>query len=147
MKYVSYLILLSLFSCAPALKIIPKEVNLYAIDFRKYTDQNFLITPEKYIGDYKSIGILNFTFIPMANYATKQVRYHDGTTGTVGSWIIERMNIYEGLDSLYSISKSMGADAIMNFKATTTTRVYSLVSNPVTLEGIELSGFAIKREQ
>ena len=37
---------------------IPAATQFYAIDFSKYTELGFLITPEKFIGEYESIGIV-----------------------------------------------------------------------------------------
>lgn len=134
-----------LFSCSTTLNYIPTETSYYAIDFRKYSKDGFLITPEKINKDYESIGVVKYVIVPGARYQVdKSVRYPDGTLANVQKWQTNKITLSQGLDSLYSWAKGMGANAIINFSATTTQRNYQSISNPITLEGYELNGFAIR---
>ena len=56
------------------------------------------------------------------------------------------MDVNSGLDTLYMFCKNMGADALMNFKVTPVQENYSFITNPITIEGFELSGYAIRRK-
>ena len=141
------LIVLFLFTSCKVLNYIPKEESIYGLNFTKYSEQGFLITPEKYLGDYESIGIFNYTFVPSASIFIEKKVMSSGILRERKIWLKENYSIYDGLDSLYNFSKSIGADAIINFQFNIVTRNYTYgYENPVTLEGFELSGFAIKRK-
>jgi hypothetical protein len=56
-----------LFSCATVKrKYIPKVLSVSAFDLSKYSNQGFLITPNKYNGDYESVGIISAIAMPKA---------------------------------------------------------------------------------
>jgi hypothetical protein len=141
------LLVFILSACTTTLNLIPTETSYFGIDFRKYTSEGFLITPEKYLGEYESIGVVKYVIVPGAEYKVlNKVTYSDGTTQSIQKWVVNQITLSQGLDSLYHLSKAMGADAIVNFSSNTTQRNYQSIANPVTLEGYELSGFAIKRK-
>ena len=125
---------------------IKREVSIAEIDFRKYSDAGFLMTPFMYQGKYESIGVVTATIFPSAKY------YGLTTTGTEtgtpigGSWQIQRVFANDVIDSLYRLYSSRGANAIVSLKISPATKTY----NPGTLESVELygvtvDGFAIKR--
>lgn len=62
------LVLMPLFHSCTTLEIakFPREEVLYGIDFTKYSKTGFLITPEKYSGNYESIGLVEFVYMPEA---------------------------------------------------------------------------------
>jgi hypothetical protein len=132
-------------SCT-SLQVIFRESSFYAMDLTKYTALGFLISPESYTGEYESIGIVKYTIVPGAVYKKVPKYYSDGSKGFTEEWVIDKVELTTGLDSLYAISKRMGANAIINFTAITLPRSYQGILNPVTLEGYELTGFAIKRK-
>ena len=59
---------------------------------------------------------------------------------------MEQINIETALDSIYNISIEMGADAIMDFNLHPYTEEYTNIQNPVTVDGIQITGIAIKRQ-
>lgn len=126
------------------LKFIPAEEYFVGIDFRPYTEQGFLFTPEKYLDEYESIGLVDLVSIPEANYVPLQ-QFSDGST--LSKWQINEININDVLRKYYEMAIEMGADGIMNFRLEKVTRRYTIgVESPITIEGISISGFAIKRK-
>jgi hypothetical protein len=154
MKKITTIILLVLicFSCSVELKNINSYSILTKIDFRKYSDAGFLITPEKYIGEYKSIGIIDFVNMPGATYKLpinvdkngKPIVQEFGHAPGK-QWQIDEMNMNDALEKLYQQCIALGADAIINFKLEPNSVYHGGVSNPVTIEGVRITGFAIKR--
>jgi hypothetical protein len=161
MKKLIYLLLVIFAtSCATGLKelnelkvIFPSE-KLYGIDFTPFTKKNFLITPEKYTGNYESIGIINFTAKPGAKYIklgfkanpdyteqNNQLKYLESF-----DWKVDSIIFSDVLNKVYKICTDMGADALVNFKNDIIYDSHSDISNPVTIMGYEISGFAIKRK-
>ena len=126
------------------LKFIPAEEYFMGIDFRPYTEQGFLFTPEKYLGEYESIGLVDLISVPEANYVPLQ-QFSDGSTRS--KWQINEINIDKELRKYYELVIEMGGDGIMNFRSEKVTRTYTgTMGYPITIEGIRISGFAIKRK-
>ncbi len=121
-----------LVSCSQ-LTYIKETQELSAIDFREYSKKGFLITPEMYNGKYSSVGVIHYKVTPKAVYSNMR-------------WIVDTLHIQSVLDGVYEICNKMGADALVNFKASFEGTYYSGISNPINLIGIEISGLAIKRE-
>ena len=143
------LIVILIVGCAEQYTLykIKKKEELYGVDFTRYSEKGFLITTEMYQGAYKSVGIVRYQLFPEASYAPVDVKYYaDGKFDTTYVWVENRINVQEAVDSLYTICKDMGADALVNYRFDIVTESYDHITNPVTLYGIEVSGFAIKRE-
>ncbi len=158
MKKITLLtIFLGFISCAPVKEIYPVEV-LFGVDFRPYTQKGFLFTPEKYTGEYESIGLLDLSRSPGAQYvilnskanprfsrfsSEQEVFYQYG-------WKIDSISIPMMIDKFYSICIDMGADAVMNFEVygKEALRVQPVFSNknPPELPFLGIRGFAIKRK-
>jgi hypothetical protein len=139
-------------SCT-TLKEIPSYSLLNKIDFRKYSDAGFLFTPEKYEGEYKSIGVIDFKKMPGALYTTiKELKNKDNyipehpEISTISTqWFTEMIDMDQAIDELYRECISLGADALMNFKIDYYIETRSNISNPISITGYKISGFAIKR--
>lgn len=138
--FVAFLLL----SCAPAVTKVPRTSQFTGIDFRKYTDSGFLFTPEKYSGEYESIGIVNYKLLPAAELIAP---YGDPSYNGpyAKSWVEEVIYIGQVVDSLYVRSVEMGADAVMNFEVIYETEERA-TTPPVTLHGWTARGFAIRRK-
>ncbi len=152
-KLISILSIIALFmSCITELKIINPQSTLSKIDFRKYSTAGFLITPEKYMGEYQSIGMVDYVRKPGANYMTVATkpdeRYGSSNTQIYISekaWRVDPVYLDEVIDELYKQCVELGADALINFKVEITEDNYNNIANPVTINGYRISGFAIKR--
>lgn len=146
------------FSCAtelPTLYNIDKEYNFFGIDFSKYSKAGFLITPEKYNDNYESIGLVTYELLPGGIYKHmgKKVNPAYGGSNTsvprfidIYKWIIDEVSLEQSIDSMYIRCEKMGADALVNFKLENHWKDYNQISNPTTVMGYKLSGFAIKRK-
>ena len=117
-------------------------INVTGYDFSKYTDQGFLITPEQYNGKYQSIGLITVTQWPAVRKTTRRVpKPEGGGYQTVEEFFPEDINVERAIDEIYKVANNMGADAITRFDVTPTSRK----NGSLTVQGVEISGFAIKR--
>jgi hypothetical protein len=144
-------------SCSVQMKELTKIEGytiMNKIDFRKYSDKGFLITPEKYSGDYHAIGIIDFIKMPGAVYVkrTKLDENNKPVTPEFGhpaevekNWVPENINMDAVLEELYKQCVALGADAIVNFNVESNSVLHGGITNPVTIEGVRITGFAIKR--
>jgi hypothetical protein len=144
MKKVAILLIVS--GCS-TIDLIPHESAYYGVDFRPYTKQGFLITPEKYSGNYESIGIVEYVYVSPAELRTIQEGiYSDGRPAVVKRWVTVTPALSAGVDSLYARSREMGADAIMNFTFSNEQRTHVVNTKTIVRPGYRVSGYAIKRK-
>lgn len=125
------------------------------IDFTKYSEKEFLITPEKYLDDYESIGLLNFSISSGAVLEKILVSKADEMAKKAGitdlyhyKWNIEEINYKEILDFAYNISIEMGGNAITNFEINYDVQHYNNADGypSVLIPKINVTGFVIKRK-
>ncbi len=136
-----------LISCE-TVKFIPKSTSVEIIDFKKYLNKNFLITPYDYKGDYESIGMIHATLMPSANLISMK-KYSEVTSDTmvVYQWKTDTIKTSEALDTIYSKAVQMGADAIIDLSINSNRETYNIGSSKeITIFGIIVDGFAIKRK-
>lgn len=162
MKTFGFLLVITFFiaGCASVeeLKYVPREQKLTGIDFSKYSSKGFLITPEKYLGDYESVGLISYEFLPSGNYAvvgegtipnSSYNPFDPSSTYYLATkkWVFESINIEQVMDSVYSSCSRMGADALVNFQINSKSDVVGANAiNPANRFGYVISGFAIKRD-
>jgi hypothetical protein len=162
MKKIIFLLALftiSFFGCKTLeeLKYVSKNEILVGIDFRKYTDQGFFITPEKYLGEYYSIGLISYDYLPAGEYKSVGIKrnpnYNKENLNTpeyieVKEWLFEKVHVEQVMDSVYYYCTKLGADALVNFNIVPKIYTYGfgIYSNPPTIQGITISGFAVKRK-
>lgn len=143
------LVLLFSFGCAITLYNIEPVSDFFGIDFTKYSKEGFLFTPEKYLGEYESIGMIEYKLIPGAKYLVTKKRYDQ--TPSNYAWFVENIEFSQAMDSIYSMAKSMGANTIMNFdfniEYNETFNNPMRYKNPIIIPGYRITGFAIKREK
>ena len=152
-RTLALLFLFTLITGCVSLNQIYSSKLLYFIDFTPFTEKGFLITPEKYLGSYESIGLINYETKPGAKYGTI---YKVNPTYIAGSgqapyiptyeWKQDTILIADALNEVYEICISMGADAIMNFNSEIIEDNYSMIEHPVVIRGYRITGFAIKRK-
>lgn len=157
MKKLSYLLLILIsFSCAELapLNEIPEVNNLFSIDLKKYSEDGFLITQDKYIKEYESIAMIDFLKRPKASYVKVGRKINNSASMSANtpvyedemSWIVGEISMQETIDNIYEICKSMGADALVDFKIASDDFYYSSIKNPILVPGYRITGFAIKRK-
>jgi hypothetical protein len=140
-------------SCAPSLKQkrIPEIMMIMEIDFTKYSEKGFLFTPNSYQGDYNSKGLITLTYYPDAELITtvKTMKNNVGEVSTYKEsyWNTNSINSNTLLDSIYSICLEMGADAFTQLEILNSPPIHhaSLTTNPVSISGKIINGYAIKR--
>ncbi len=129
----------------------------YIVDFSEYTQKGFLFTPEKYNGEYESIGLIaleahpeilidldKLTMIEKDGNIIYKTNNTDGyrkvKIGTT-AYYIKDLELQEVIKQFYDKAKIMGADATMNFEYKFILAKYSASH----YNAIRISGFAIKR--
>ncbi len=150
-----FLITWLMWSCTTLTKIDAYS-HMNKVDFTAYSQKGFLFTPEKYNGEYESIGIIDFVKMPGAVYSIeknlatdkKYIPQYPDYSESTAQWFYEVIDLNEVLEELYQQCRSMGADALMNFNLEPNEDRYSEdISNPTTVIGYRITGFAIKRKQ
>ncbi|MCW9708098.1 hypothetical protein [Fodinibius salsisoli] len=132
-------------SCSGPKTVARSEVvNVTGYDFSEYTAQGFLITPEQYLEEYQSIGLITVTQWPAVRKMERRIPDSDSQSGyrTVEEFYPESINVEKAIDEIYKVAKDMGADAITRFDVTPTSRM----NGTLNVQGVEISGFAIDRK-
>lgn len=136
------LVVLAVSGCA---KTYNREIHFYAIDFRPFTREGFLFTPEMYDGDYDAIGVLSITILP-GDIITEPTGPEDrkGRLTREGKPVhVEHLSVDGGLMRLYEAAADMGADAVVNLKIR---RVRDWRRATLDLDALEVEGLAIRRK-
>jgi hypothetical protein len=147
MKKLSVIFLILLFGCGPQLSYVPGTSSTYVIDFSKYSKQNFIITPDKYPGKYESIGMITVVFMPEAKKENKYVfdefKMYQGEQKL---WASQKIDMEKIPDNFHEKAVSMGANAVINFEIKPYSEMHRVSQTEnVKIDGLEVSGFAIKR--
>jgi hypothetical protein len=144
-------IVLIITGCATtSVELWQTELRSYGYDFRPYTEQGFLFTPEKYLGEYEAVGLVDIVYVPEIIKSSSEGRppnrdgYRIITSGTAaggGYYYVEIPDTDRLIAELYDLASGLGADALTNFNMATET----LFNGGVSIPTIKVSGFAIKR--
>ena len=153
-KYIKFVVVMAVFivliSCTRILEKTPKIDNFNKLDLTKYTEKGFLFSPYLYNGDYEAVGLINYKFIPSATYKHIMIidtTYYGDFNFWVNIWEKDRYELYGLLDSIYTWSISKGGNAIIDLKMNVTSEYFGYgYNNPAYIDGIEITGFAIKRK-
>ena len=132
------------YSCSPT--YYQKEVHTYVYDFTDYTKKGFLFTPEQYLGNYESIGIIDVKIYPQTEYKeanSTEEDENDSFKRGSNKWIYYIVSTQEVLDSLYNRASIMGADAVVRLII----QDFDVNYGKVSAVGKRASGFAIKRKE
>lgn len=138
--------LMLIISCAEPPSLIPEKLIVSGYDFAKYSENGFLFTPNSYEGDYESIGLVQLTYMPEAKhvYITKETMLRE--TVTTKDWLVSDINPAKGIEEIYNVCIEMGADAMTQMEIESYSVAHAQnTTMPITLTGIKISGFAIKR--
>jgi hypothetical protein len=93
-----------------------------------------MFTPEMYRGDYESVGVINVTMQAEGRLVANP------KTGA-NEWQFSELRIADVVKESHRRAVEMGANAVVNFSVKAAPRLVGTVTVP----GIEVNGFAIKR--
>jgi len=125
---------------------IDKEKIISSLDFTKYQKNDFLITPGEYGADYTTIGIFTFTIYAEANYIIVEEIDSEGEKYNFGKWISNDISAKDILDLAYQTALKKGANAMTHFKLKNISKTIYDGKNEFIVNGLEMSGLLIKRE-
>lgn len=135
--------------CAPqTVDHVEGRYESISFDFSPYSEKEFLITPQRYDGEYQSIGQITITLWPEADRKRSsdeaaQLGQQRGKTAQ-GEWLVTQPSTDDLVEAAYTQAKSMGADAIVGFSVSPQTRQ---PARDLTLTGYKVTGFAIDRQE
>ncbi len=134
-------------SCANPPSLIDEKFIISGYDFSDYSKKGFLFTPNLYQGDYKAIGLIQLSFAPHAKLT--EVRGKDKYIRRAYAkkdWKVDEFNSKKAIESIYKSCVEIGADALTQMKIETFFEHHAQGTlYPITIPGIKISGFAIKR--
>ncbi len=135
-----------LFGCSGGVEV-QKTVIASGYDFTSYTKKGFLFTPEQYLLEYESIGLITIDIIPEVREVYSN-SYDSGNEwikvrGKEKSWRVKVVYPQEVLEELYNKAISMGADAVV--RLTFDSDQHN--NGDITFLSLKASGFAIKRKR
>jgi hypothetical protein len=133
-------------SCGKRITYIDKQFSVYGIDFREYSKKGFLFTPYSYKGEYNSIGLVTFSAISGADYVLLEVERGNNREFERYGWVLENPTSEEIVNYAYAEAVKMGADALCDFKITTSYKTIFTGIENVNLKVMDVYGFAIKRK-
>ena len=134
------------YGCSAAAYEQDKAVLFSGYDFSKYYQRGFLFTPEQYLGDYESIGLLTVEILPEVKRVDddrpKSGYIITSSKATMKPWAYSVAGADEVLEEFYKKAKAMGADAVvrLNFES----KMYN--NGEINYFSTSASGYAIKRK-
>lgn len=142
--YVILPLLLGICACAVGPTFIPSKSELYSVDFRPYSDRGFLFSPGDYPGEYEAIGMVTYVIWPSARKVAMPIvnERTGGSMKTVSVWLADTIRVDQALKHAYEHTLEIGADALIQFDIKPVNRNVA----DTNLEGVEVSGFAIRRK-
>jgi len=149
MKRILLIILSSilLLSACKTLTHIPAYDYLTGLDLRPYAEKDFLITPNTYGGDHTTIYMIDYVLMPEGIYTEVVKNIGKPSQSSRKEWVFDKIDIVQAVDSIYNISIELGANAITGFTVEPHVVNYTDIVNPTTVQGIRITGMAIKRQE
>lgn len=141
-----------LISCGAANQVAETQRQVYTSfsDFRKYSEEGFLISPSPYTYNFESVGELEMTIYPAIEKKEHKYTYSQDTYYRFEK---ETVDYNELVAMAVTEAKSKGADAIVNFAITVEYKTisysaYGYISGPMPTEIVKyiVKGFCIKRK-
>lgn len=89
------------------------------VNYQKYSEEGFLITPFEYTADYEAIGEMEILIIPakVKNQGARTVNFESKTAGSTTTYIAqENISKQEMTNIAVAKAKELGANAIAGFK-------------------------------
>ena len=144
------LLLILFATCAEPPDLIQEKFIVTGYDFTKYSDKGFLFTPNEYNGEYQSMGLIQLTYMPEAKLVTVYVSSlnSEGKPITIKKkkWKIDPLNVDKVIEDIYNLCMTMGANALTQMDIEPYSENHAQgTTKPITITGIKISGFAIKR--
>jgi len=131
--------------CSQTFTHVDKQESITSLDFTKYKNDNFLITPGDYGENYEALGMFSFTIYPEANYVSDKAQDNDSNEKFL-KWKQGIVAPQEVLDLAYKTAITKNANAITHFKIKNIDKVMNDGIHSFVVTGLEISGLLIKRK-
>jgi len=127
-----------------------RKIITSVLDFRKYNDEGFFITKDKYYGEYNPLGDISIIISPakrLARYHIQGDNYDTQGLNYIRILVTENIDSNELLEILVNEAKTLGADALveLSIKSQYQEKIVDGKSN-IEILYHDLSGLAIKRK-
>lgn len=149
-KQIIFLFIASIIVGCSTVNTVPHGERYYptGYDFTDYTERGFLFTPESYLDEYNSVGIIRINHTPQfVHVVQEQARQHISgfriyrDPNGRGYWRVSEPDTDVLIEKAYETARAMGADAIINFQISSD----RYENGNLTVSTATLTGFAIKR--
>lgn len=124
----------SVAACVKPVTSYTGAIEVSGIDFRRHSLDGFLFTPNAFMGEHTTIGMVSVTVF--ASGARRVAR-----NGTY-VWDFGPIPVDSALTVMKSRVRELGGDALINFTIEAKERVVTLTA---TAPGLQVTGLAIKR--
>lgn len=139
-------VLIGITGCKQKYVSVPKQEVITSLDFTKYQQKGFLITPGTYGENYESLGMFSFTVYPESSYFYKKDMNNKHIQKRMKKWHQGVVLSQEVLDLAYATAIKKGADAITHFNITNPIKILNDGERDFTIEGLKINGLLIKRK-
>jgi hypothetical protein len=148
-KYLILFLALVLISSCATVKPAQRIVDETFLDYRPFTKDGFLLSPNPYPSEYEAVGEILIKVVPaMKGQYTSSMSDYDTAMQPQGKYVVAMENItYQELAGIaVAHAKRLGADALVNFRISKLDRhPYRKWKNWATSEYV-ISGFCIERK-
>ena len=137
----------AILSSCSTIKPIPRIVSTSFADYRGYTQEGFLISPNPYTSDFESVGEINIIVTPAIKRSNST--HADGIYYTnSSSYDYEQIPYDELVEIAVKEAKAKGADALVNFSIAreTVSQVDRFHGRYIVGYAYNISGYCIKRK-
>ncbi len=119
---------------------LKRQVTVSVMDFTKYSDQGFLITPYEYAADYETLGFVEVEVRP-AVVIDKTDKVDESTGIRKSDFSVGPIMLEDAIEQMVERAKDLGADALVSFEYESVV----FVVEGRSVEGAVLRALAIKR--
>ncbi len=135
----------ALVSCGTAERA--RIVDVFLLDFSRYSEMGFLLTSDSYNGEYDSIGEMTISITPGYFKETVTPSDKDGiyANNKSSKLVRERISYQELADIAVENAMKNGADVLSNFKITPVT-AYDKYLKTTYISFYNVTGLCLKRK-
>ncbi len=147
-KFITLLSAAVIITSCGSIKPASRIVSTSFLDYREFTKENFLLSPDPYPAEYEAVGEIQILVIPEVKKGYAPPQLAKPTANGLPSPVVYMENItYNELARLaVDEAKRLGADAIVNFSIVEKDRIPAHKAKNQSTTQYVINGFCIKRK-